>query len=259
MPPKVVQRRFRFSDLRITRGAALFLALEIGFTLTFLFLPAAQRMRMAEYTIATPSAVFEHYRVWTLVTSPFLAQGLLGLLMHGFVLFAFVPTMERFWGTPRFMRFAILTTIVAQLVGVVVGQLLGHAAVAIVTPEPTGYVVTSLNPMIYASIVAFGIVYAKQPVQFFGVLPLTGKQLMIGFIVFLGFFTVLQGYWEQGAAFAAAMLVAALMVSKFSPGLAWNRWRIRRARSKLSVIQGGADRPSASAPARRRDEQKYLN
>jgi membrane associated rhomboid family serine protease len=240
----------------VTRGAALFFGLELGFTLVFLFLPAAQRQTMATYTLATPSGVFEHYRIWTLFTSPFLAQGLLGLLMHGFVLFSFVPTMERFWGTPRFIRFAIITTLVGQLTGVVVGQLLGHSALAIASIEPNGYIVTSLNPMIYASIIAFGIVYARQPVQFFGVLPLTGKQLMIGFIVFLGFFTVLNGVWEQGVAFAAAMIAAALMVSKFSPALAFNRWRIRRARAKLSVIEGGADRTSRP---RRRDEQKYLN
>jgi membrane associated rhomboid family serine protease len=255
VPPKVEKRRFRLSDLRVTRGAAIFFGLELGFTLVFLFLPAAQRQAMAEYTQATPANLFEHYRIWTLATSPFLAQSFLGLLMHGVLLFGLISTMERFWGTPRFIRFAILTSVVGQLVGVIAGQLLGHAGVAVASIAPSGYVVTGLDPMIYASIVAFGIVYAKQPVQFFAVLPLTGKQMMIGFLVFLAFFTVLNGVWEQGAAFAAAILVAVLMVSKFSPGLAWSRWRIRRARAKLSVLEGGADRPAV----RRRDEQKYLN
>ena len=55
--------------------------------------------------------------------------------------------------------------------------------------------------------------------QFFGVLPLTGRQLMYGFIGFLVLFVVLQGAWEKGAAFAAAMVAAALMTSKrWSPG-----------------------------------------
>jgi hypothetical protein len=41
-------------------------------------------------------------------------------------------------------------------------------------------------------------------------------------------------------------------VSKFSPGLAWKKWQIRRARAKLTVMQGGAAK-------KRPDEQKYLN
>ncbi len=45
--------------------------------------------------------------------------------------------------------------------------------------------IDGLDPFITASMVAFGVVYAKQPVQFFGVLPLTGRQLMYGFIGFL--------------------------------------------------------------------------
>ena len=57
--------------------------------------------------------------------------------------------------------------------------------------------------------------------QFFGVLPLTGRQLMYGFIGFLVLFVVLQQLWELGAAFAAAMIAAAVMTSKrWSPGLA---------------------------------------
>jgi hypothetical protein len=112
--------------------------------------------------------------------------------------------------------------------------------------------VGGLDPFMYAAIVAFGIVYARQPVQFFGVLPLTGRQLMFGFIGFLALFVVLQQFWELGAAYAAAMIAAAFITSKrFAPGLAWRRWRISRARAKLSVIDGGK-KP-------RRDENKWLN
>jgi hypothetical protein len=44
------------------------------------------------------------------------------------------------------------------------------------------------------------------------------------------------------------------MTSKrLSPGLAWRRWRIARARAKLSVIDGGVK------PRKPADEQKWLN
>jgi hypothetical protein len=88
-------------------------------------------------------------------------------------------------------------------------------------------------------------------------LPLTGRQLMYGFIGFLVLYVVLQQAWDKGAAFAAAMIVAAIMTSKrASPGLAWKRWRISRARARLSVIEGGALGPK---PKPKKRDDKFLN
>jgi membrane associated rhomboid family serine protease len=202
------------------------------------------RKGIEDWLAATPSNVFEHGRVWTLLTSPFLEKSFLGLILHVMVLWMFVPTLERFWGTPRFYRFVALTSVVGTIAGVTLGWLIN-------TNEP----ILGLSPFMYASIVAFGIVYARQPVQFFGVLPLTGRQLMYGFIGFLVFFVTIQQFWQLGAAYAAAMIAAALMTSKrFSPGLAWRKWRIARARAKLSVIDGGARERGVKKPT-----EKYLN
>src|SRR5678816_2352247 len=120
---------------------------------------------------------------------------------------------DRFWGTPRFYRFFAITslagTIAACLAGLALGGVYGKMPIM------------GLDPFIDASIVAFGIVYARQPVQFFGVLPLTGRQLMYGFLAFLALFVVATKAWENGVAFAAAMVAAAVMTSKrWSPALA---------------------------------------
>lgn len=240
------KRRFQFGNLGITRGALVIAGLEIGLSLIWLLSSEAARATIADYLLATPRNVFELGRVWTLVTSPFLEISFIGLLLHAVVLWMFVPTLERFWGTARFYRFVAITSIVGTLVGTGVGYLIG-----------SDVAIHGLNPFIYSSIVAFGIIYARQPVQFFGVLPLTGRQLMYGFIGFLILFVGLQQFWSQGAAFAASMLTAALMTSKqWSPGLAWKRWRIARARAKLTIMQGGqggAPKPS------RRDDKNWLN
>ncbi len=240
------RRRFQFANLGITRGALIVLGIEVGFSLVWLLSNPEAKQALAEWLVATPSAVFEHGRVWTLITSPFIEVDFIGLLLHGVVLFMFVPTLERFWGTKRFYKFVAITSLVGSLAGVGLGYLTGR-----------DLPIHGLNPFIYASIVAFGIIYARQPVQFFGVLPLTGRQLMYGFIAFLLLFVGIQQLWEQGASFAAAMITAALMTSKrFSPGLVWRRWRVQRARAKLTVMQGG--RASRSATAKR-DDQKWLN
>src|SRR5215470_11871446 len=113
----------------------------------------ATRHTIAENIVATPENVFEHARVWTLATSPFLEIDFIGLLLHVLVLWMFVPTLERFWGTPRFYRFVAITSLVGTAVGVGVGYLLGQMQVPIM----------GLNPFIDASIVAFGIIYARHP------------------------------------------------------------------------------------------------
>jgi len=236
------------------------IGLEIGLSLVWLLSDAATRLTLSKYLSATPENVFDHYRVWTLATGVFLETRFVGLMLHGIVMWMFVPTLERFWGTARFYRFFAVTSLVGTLAGTAVGLLTG----------PRVLEINGIDPFIYASIVAFGIVYAKQQVQFFGVLPLTGRQLMYGFMGFLVLFIGLQQLWALGAAFAAAMIAAALMTSKrWSPGLAWRRWRIARARAKLSVLDGGlprarAEKPGGPASSRSKppgsgDDSKWLN
>ena len=239
--------RSRFSGLRITRGVLIVLGLELGLSLVWLASDDSTRGLFLQYLMATPANVFVHGRVWTLATGVFVEPKFLALLLHVFVMWMFVPTLERFWGTARFYRFVAITSLIATVVGCAVGYALGgpylHAMVG------------GLDPFIYAAIVAFGIVYARQPVQFFGVLPLTGRQLMLGFMGFLVLFVTLQQLWEKGASFAAAMIAAAILTSKrWSPALAWKRWRIARARARLTVMSGGKARSSPP-----RDEHKWLN
>jgi len=235
--------RDRLAGLKITRGALTVAALEVGLSLVWLMSNPEAKQGIEDWLVATPSNVFEHGRVWTLVTSVFLEKSFLGLLLHVMVLWMFVPTLERFWGTPRFYRFVAVTSIVGTTAGVTMGYFLN-------INQP----ILGLSGFIYATIVAFGIVYARQPVQFFGVLPLTGRQLMYGIVGFVVFFVVIQQFWHLAGAFGGSMIAAALMTSKrFSPGLAWKRWRIARARAKLSVIEGGKPREP------KKPSEKWLN
>jgi membrane associated rhomboid family serine protease len=238
-------QRSRFSGLRITRGALIILGLEVGLSLVFLASPEKTQKLFLDYLMATPANVFVHGRVWTLVTGVFVEPKLLALLLHALVMWMFVPTLERFWGTGRFYRFVAITSLVGTAAGCAVGYALG---------DP-GAMMGGLDPFIFAAIVAFGIVYARQPVQFFGVLPLTGRQLMYGILAFLALAIVLSRRWSDGAAYATAMLAAAVLTSKrWSPTLAWKRWRIARARARLTVMSGGKARSSPP-----RDEHKWLN
>jgi len=239
----VSRARFDASQLRITRGALIIAGLLIGVSLVFMLSPKDTQAQFSSWLVAWPSGVYRSGRVWTLATSVLIEHDFLALLLDLFMLWAFIPQLERFWGMSRFFRFFAVTSLAGTVVGTLAGLALGSE-----TP------IAGISPFVFAATVAFGIVYAKQPVQFFGVLPLTGRQLMYGFIGFVAVFILLTQEWEKGASFAAAMLAAAVMTSRrFSPALAWKRWRIARARARLSVLEGGAPRPP-----RKRDE-RYLN
>lgn len=221
------------------------LALQVGVSLIYMMLEPAMKLEFQEYVIASPSQIFDHYRFWTILTSPLLEPSFFQLLLLGFMMFLFVPTLERFWGTPRFFRFVAATSIVGVIAGVLVAKLAGVDAP-----------IFGLSPFVWGSVIAYGIVYARQPVQVWGVLPLTGRQMMFGFLAFLTLSVVLQKNWYQGASYAGGMITAAIMVSKkWSPGLVYKRWKISRAKAKLQVLQGG----QAGTPKPKRDEQKWLN
>jgi membrane associated rhomboid family serine protease len=238
-------QRSRFAGLRITRGALIVAGLELGLSLVWLLSDDPTRKLLSRWLEATPANVFEHDRIWTLATGVFLQRNFLALILHMMMLWIFVPTLERFWGTARFYRFVAITSLTATAAGCLFGLATGSMDVA----------VGGLDPFIYASIVAFGILYARQPVQFFGVLPLTGRQLMYGILAFLAFALLIQQHWMSAVAYGAAMLAAALLTSKrWSPGLAWRRWRIARARSRLKVMAGGQGHVPPT-----RDEHKWLN
>lgn len=217
------------------------LGLVIGCSVLWLFLNKDARETFAPLTWASPSTVFEQGHVWTLVTSPLVEPQFVQLLLFVLMMWGFIPRLEHFWGTARFYRFVIATSVAGTIGGTLVGYLT-HQDVAI----------TGMGPFISASIVAFGMTFQKQQVRFFAVLPLTAKQFMYGWLVVMALLVVLQQAWPLGGSLAGAIGMALLLISKFSPALVWKKWRIRRARAKLSVIEGGA-------PKKRPDEQKYLN
>src|SRR6516165_10266619 len=148
--------------MKITRGALVVLIAQVVVSTIWVFAGASFRAQLADWVIATPSNVFEHGRVWTLVTSPLMELDFVALVLSVLVMWMFVPTLERFWGTNRFYRFVFVTSIAGSLGGTLVGLATGRE-----------YPISGLSPFVYASIVAFGILYAKQPVQFSFFIKLT--------------------------------------------------------------------------------------
>jgi membrane associated rhomboid family serine protease len=223
--------RSRFSQMfagaRITRGALYLLFVTAGVSLLFLLSDDSIRAQLAHYLTATGDSVWRDFKVWQLVTSPIMEVEFVSLIFHGFMLWMFLPALERWWGTKRFLLFALWTSLAGTTVGTLVGLAVGAPAA-----------ISGLDPFIFGGIVAYGVLFASAPVQFFGVLPMTGKQLTIGMCAFVLLFVIIGQQWAEGAAWAAAMLLAFLLTwDKSSPKLWWLRLKQRRLRRHLKVVK----------------------
>jgi len=219
------------SQMRITPGALWLLFAEGGLSLVYMMLDDESRGLIVQWLAATTHNVWGQGKIWTLVTGPLLQIELLVLIFHALILWLFVPTLERWWGTKRFLKFALWTS----LAGTVAGTLAGLAL-------PGDAHIGGLDPFIYASIVAFGILYADRPVQFFGVLPMTGKQLMIGIIAFASLFVLIGQEWAVGASYAAAMGLAWVLTNgKWTPRIWWLRRKQKKLRRHLRVVRDDDD------------------
>lgn len=234
------------SQFRITKVALGLLFALVGMSVVYGMSGDVARLRMYEWLVPTPDSVWRQGRVWTLVTGPFLETRIVALVFEALMIWMLLPTLERWWGPRRFGLFAAATA----LAGTVAGSLVG---LALDSPHAT----TGLDPTLFAGAIAFGILYARQPVQFFGVLPMTGRQFMYGMIGLTALFVLIGQEWQEGAAMAAAMLVAAgLATGRLDPIATWRRWRYQRARAHLTVIP-----PEVSTIPRRRSktDERYLN
>lgn len=230
---------------RITRGALYLLFVLAGMSLVYLVSNDEVRARLLYWLGGSGYTVWGEWRLWQLLTSPLFETSFISLLFQGFALWMFLPALERWWGMKRFLLFALYTSVAAVAVGTAVGWALGgvHSL----------HFVAGLDPFVFAGIVAYGILFSNQQVQFFGVLPMTGRQLTIGIVAFAGLFILVGQAWVEGAAMATAMLLAWAMVSdRFAPRL-WllksKQRRLRRRRGHLRVVDEG--RPG--------DKKKWMN
>ena len=207
---------------------------SVGLSLFFLMSKDEMRFEIANVVAATGQSIWLDFKIWQIVTSPFLEVDFVSLIFQGFMLWMFIPALERWWGFARFIKFAAYTSVI----GVVVGTL----AIVLIPSLHNSSAITGLDPLIYASIVAYGTLFANQQVQFFGVLPITGRQLTIGISAFMVLFVVIGQSWGEGAANVSAMLTAWVLTNgKWTPKLWLLKRKQKRIRAHLKIVSDKDD------------------
>lgn len=224
------------AEFKITRGATILLFLSIGLSLLYLLSPAGTRAVMLSWLGASAATGFDHGRVWTFATAPLLETQVFSLIFQAVLLWMFIPTLENWWGTKRFALFAIATAIAGTL---------GPALLGLVGVLPREAQVLGLDPFIHASVVAYGIIFARQPVRFFGALPMTGRQLMWGILGLAALFIALNQAWSDGVAYVCAIGVAVLL-TRANPLETLRQWRRRRAKRRFGSVPKPASKDEAT-------------
>lgn len=213
----------------ITRGALALVVVTGATFLLWVFSPPAFREQLVNALVLTPGALTDLH-LWKIFTTGLVSIDGLGYLLDVLMLWLFVPTLERWWGTRRFLTFVAATLVVGHLAAALVGLALGWTAAPIF----------GLGPFIWASIVAFGVLFAKQPVRLFGAVPISGKALAIGSVVLMALMVLIERQWLRGAGSFAAMALAWAMTSgRITPRRWLLLWRRARVQRRLGVIDGG--------------------
>lgn len=236
--------------------ALIILFALVGTSLVFAMSDEAGKARMLRWLAPFPGSVWEEGRVWTLVTGPFLEIRLLSLIFQALLVWMFLPTLERWWGPRRFAMFVAVTALVGTVAGTLLGYATGSAGqtYADLPDWMAGIPIVGLDSTLFAAAIAFGIIHARAPIQFFGVLPMTGRQFMYGMLAVMVAFLLIQQDWENGGANLIASAVGAGMASgKIDPIAWWRRRKYAKSRRHLNVVPGPgkSSSPGGMPPGRK--------
>jgi membrane associated rhomboid family serine protease len=180
----------------------------------------------------TPRLVVQNLLVYQLVTYLFLHGGVWHLLSNMLVLWMFGTTLERDWGTRRFLKYYFLCGVGAGLCDVAVNAALGRWLTHTI----------GASGAIYGLLLAFGVLYPNQTVLMNFLFPIKAKYFVMiyGAIALLSSLNINSGISDVahlgGMLFGLFYLRARLPRIRFD-GLraAYQQWRLRRARRRFQV------------------------
>jgi membrane associated rhomboid family serine protease len=210
-----------FSGLPRFRPASFWLLVAAAAASAFVSdLPLARHLQLGASFITDPAP-------WQPLTAPFLfPEGqLAGLIGTGLLQWFVGSPVEGRLGTARYLGLVLGAAIVGYLVLGLVGL-----AVPAALMLPHG----GTTPVDLAALAAFGVLFAREPVSIFGVLPVTARSFAGVAVALLLLGPLLRGGWPDivpGVVAAGLALVVA------------RRWQKRPASGKVGPRKGGGKRP----------------
>ena len=188
-----------------------------------------------------PRLVVYHFAIWELVTYLFLHGGVWHLLFNMLTLWMFGVTLERDWGTRKFLKYYFLCGIGAGLCDVTVNALLGNWYSSTI----------GASGAIYGVLLAFGVMYPESTILFLFLFPIQAKYFVMiyGAIALVGSLNVNSGV--SNVAHLGGMIFGLIYLKMHFPKLdmyearRWYRnYKLQRAKKKFQVYmrKHGSDR-----------------
>ena len=237
------------------------LLLELAAFVVYLVLGSPAFMR--DHLALTPRRAIVGLELWQVVSALlFHVQGT-ALIFNLIGLLAVGPLIERPWGGRRLLSLFVISGLIANLVGALVGLLYGSSQV-----------IGGCSPSIIALIVAFGFTYRRQQLMFFGWVNTRADRLamtLVGLALLLSLLARdVAGLMATAAAGGAAALAATsrLRIDRAGDAVVgwWHGLRRSRLRRRYQVLAGGREAADHAAPPvtppedeRGPDRTRYLN
>jgi membrane associated rhomboid family serine protease len=196
--------------------------------------------RIFDWLALSPYNVLHNFRIWQLGTYLFLHGGLWHLLFNMLTLWMFGATLERDWGTRRFLKYYFLCGIGAGLCDVTVNALLGHASLP---PLEGGITTIGASGAIYGVLLAFGVLYPETTILFLFVFPIQAKYFVMiyGAMALLGALGT-HNSGVSNVAHLGGMIFGLLYLKMRFPKLDmyevrrwYNNYKLQRAKKKFQV------------------------
>ncbi len=221
----------------------------VGLWILFAVLINSARSEFAaelySYLSLTPSEVIPGLKLWQVLSYAWLHDvgSLSHVLFNGLALYFLGSPLERRWGGRTFLKFFVLTALIAGLFSVAVGALIDEFDTAIV----------GASGAIFGLIAAFSVLFPNAQILLFFVVPVQSRFLVwiaLGLDVVLYFALPQYGVAIQthmGGALGGWLLIT----GNWHPKIFWPKLKalvgIRPKPFKLHVIPGG------KAPSRKDD------
>ena len=179
-----------------------------------------------------PEQVVHSFFIWQLATYLFLHFAPMHLLLNMLTLWMFGATIERDWGTRKFLKYYFLCGIGAGLCDVLVNAILGHWNTSTI----------GASGAIYGVLLAFGILYPEAVILFLFIFPIQAKYFVMiyGAMALLGAMNVNSGV--SNVAHLGGMLFGLLYLKTRLPKLdvyevrRWYRnYKLQRNKKKFQV------------------------
>ncbi|UCD85433.1 MAG: rhomboid family intramembrane serine protease, partial [Deltaproteobacteria bacterium] len=116
----------------------------------------------------TPVLVWKKFFVWQLFTYAFLHGGIFHLLFNMFALWMFGCELERYWGTRKFIKYALVTGIGAGI------------STVIVTPN-LGIPTIGASGVVYGILLAYGLLFPNRLIYLYFLFPIKAKHFVLIF------------------------------------------------------------------------------